>query len=102
MVELTKKELFNAKNAGVKIENGISFNIAKVGSFPDVDKNGNDVNVSCLMTTDGTIYTTISATIYNSLELLKEVIEETGSVTVQVNENTSNAGRSFFQLQIID
>lgn len=99
--QLTKKELFNAKNAGLKIENGISFDVVKVGSFPDKDKDGNDVNVSCMMTPTGEIYTSISATIYDSLELLSEILEEDGSVTVQINETVSNNNRKFFQLQII-
>lgn len=100
-MEMTKRELFNAKNNGKKIENGITFDVVKVGSFPDTDKDGNNVNVSCLMTPDGEIFTSISATIYDSLDMLYDIISDEGKVTVKVNENTSNNGRKFYQLQIL-
>ena len=98
---LSKRELFNAKNAGQKIEKGMEFKVTNVGTFPDVDKDGNNVTVTALLTEDGTIYTSISATIANSIDMLNEIIEEEGAVTVKVNENTSNGGRTFYQLQII-
>lgn len=98
---LSKKELFNAKNAGRKIENGAEFTVVNVGTFPDVDKDGNDVTVTALQTDTGEIYTSISATIANSIDMLDEIIAEEGAVTVKVNENVSNGGRKFYQLQII-
>ena len=97
----SKKELFNAKNAGRKIENGAVFTVVNVGTFPDVDKDGNDVTVTALQTDTGEIYTSISATIANSIDMLDEIIAEVGAVTVKVNENVSNGGRKFYQLQII-
>lgn len=98
---LSKKELFNAKNAGRKIEDGATFTVVNVGTFPDVDKDGNPVNVTALQTDTGEIYTSISATIANSIDMLDDIIADEGSVTVQVHANTSNGGRKFYQLQII-
>lgn len=98
---MTKKELFNAKNAGQKIEKGMHINVVSCGQFDDTDKDGNAVTVTALQDKSGAIYTTISATIGSSIGLLEEIIAEDGSVEVVVNENTSNGGRAFYQLQIL-
>lgn len=98
---MTNRELFNAKNAGQKIEVGMIIEVVKIGEFPDTDKDGKDIIVSAMQSADGTIYTTISATIHDSMDLLGDILAEEGSVKVKVNENVSNNGRKFFQLQII-
>lgn len=98
---MTKRELFNAKNAGCKIEAGMTFTIVNVGTFKDVDKDGHDVTVTAMVTKDGSIYTTISATVANSIDMLDDIIADDGEVTVKVNKSTSNSGREFFQLQIV-
>lgn len=98
---MTKRELFNAKNAGQKIEKGMTFTVVSLGQFNDKDKDGNDVVVTALATENGDIYTTISATIANSIDLLEDILADEGKVTVRVNENKSNSGRNFYQLQII-
>ncbi|MBO7734055.1 MAG: hypothetical protein J6S67_15940 [Methanobrevibacter sp.] len=99
---MTKREMFNAKNCGNKMEAGMEIEVKAVGTFADHDKDGNDVTASALVATDGNVYTAISATIADSLELLDEIIAEEGAVTVKVIEGTSGAGRKFKQLQIID
>lgn len=98
---MTKRELFNAKNAGKKIEKGMHIEVVSVGQFPDVDKDGHDVTVTALKSKDGEFFTTISATIGDSVPLLTDILNEEGSVEVVVNCNKSNAGREFFMLQII-
>lgn len=98
---MTKKELFNAKNNGKKIEKGLHINVISVGSFDDTDKDGNPVKVSVLMDKSGNIYTTISATIYDSLVLLEDIIADENEVEVVVNESTSNGGRKFFMLEVL-
>lgn len=100
--ELTKIDLFNAKNSGKKIEKDLEIEVSAVGTFADTDKDGNDVNVTVLKSaTDSNVYTTISATIYNSLELLREILADNGTIRVKVIESKSQSGRNFFQLQII-
>lgn len=99
---MTKIELFNAKNNGKKLEAGMKIEVKAVGTFPEHDKDGNDVTASALVSTDGNVYTAISSTIADSLELLDEIIAEEGAVTVEVIVGTSNAGREFKQLQIIE
>lgn len=101
MAQLTKKELFNAKNSGTPIEKGMEITVVGVGTFDDKDKDGHDVKVSVLVGDDGTVYTTISATVSNSIDMLSEIIDEDGNAKVRVNQSTSNNGREFYQLQII-
>lgn len=98
---MTKKELFNAKNAGQKIEKDMIIEVVSLGQFEDKDKDGNDVTVTCLASIDGNIYTTISATIGNSIDLLEDILEDEGTVKVKVNQSKSNGGRDFYQLQIL-
>lgn len=99
---LNKIDLFNAKNAGTPIEKGMVITVTAVGSFPDKDKDGHDVNVSVLKCEDGAVYTTISATVYNSIDMLDDILADNGKAKVKVNQGTSNNGREFFQLQIIE
>lgn len=98
---MTKKELFNAKNNGQKIEKGMHINVVNVGTFADVDKDGNDVTVTALMDKNGAIYTTISATIANSVDLLTDILADDGETEVVVKEATSNGGRKFFMLEVL-
>ena len=98
---MNKVQLFNAKNAGKKIEKGMQIEVVNVGTFADVDKDGHDVTVVALESKKGDIYTTISGTIAKSVDLLNEVLEEQGSVKVMVNEAESNSGRAFYTLQIV-
>lgn len=99
---MTKRELFNAKNCGNKLEKDMVIEVKSVGTFEDKDKDGNVVTASALVATDGQVYTAISATIADSLNLLDEIITEEGAVKVKVVVSTSSAGREFKQLAIID
>lgn len=99
---MTKRELFNAKNSGKKLEAGMEIEVKSVGSFEDTDKDGNAVTASALVSTDGNVYTAISATVASSLDLLDDIISDEGAVTVKVIEGTSASGRQFKQLQIVD
>lgn len=98
--ELTRRDYFNAKNASHKIENGLELQLVAVGSYEDTDKDGKPVNVSVLKTESGEIYTTISATIADSLDDLSDIISDEGYINVKVITKKSAAGREFFQLEI--
>lgn len=100
MANLTKKELFNARNNGVAISNGLEIEIVGVGTFPDTDKDGNAVNVTALKTASGEIYTTISATIFDCVDMLDEIISEEKKAIIVVHEKVSKSGRNFLQLEI--
>lgn len=98
---LTKKELYNAKNNGVKLVNGMEIEIVGVGTFPDTDNDGNAVNVTALKSKTGEMYTTISAIVYDSVEMLSEILEEDKELVICVHEKESKSGRNFLQLEIM-
>ena len=99
---MTKIELYNAKNSSNALENGMQIEVKSVGTFPEHDKDGNEVTATALVATDGTVYTAISKTIADSIELLDEILQENGTVTIEVIAKKSNNGREFKQLQIIE
>lgn len=98
---LSKKELFNAKSSSQKIEEGLQIDVVNVGEYADTDKDGNPVTVSVLVDKDGAVFTTISKTINDTLEMLEDIILDDGHAHIEVCENTSNSGRKFYQLMIL-
>lgn len=98
---LSKKELFNAKAASQKIEKGLQIDVVNVGSYADTDKDGNPVTVSVLVDKDGTVFTTISKTVNETLDVLDEIITEDGHALIEVCENTSSSGRKFYRLMLL-
>lgn len=98
---LSKKELFNAKASSQKIEKGLQIDVVNVGSYADTDKDGNPVTVSVLVDKDETVYTSISKTVYETLDMLEDIISDDGHAAIVVCENTSNNGRKFYQLMIL-
>lgn len=98
---LSKKELFNAKASGQKIEKGLQIDVVNVGSYTDTDKDGNPVSVSVLVDKNGSVFTSISKTVNESLDMLTDIISDDGHAVVEVCESTSNSGRKFYQLMIV-
>lgn len=98
---LSKKELFNAKSSSQKIEKGLQIDVVNVGEYADTDKDGNPVSVSVLVDKDGTVFTSISRTINETLDMLEDIISDEGHVVIEVCENTSNNNRKFYQLMIV-
>lgn len=98
---LSKKELFNAKSSSHKIEKGLQIDVVNVGEYADTDKDGNPVSVSVLVDKDGTVFTSISKTINETLDMLEDIILDEGHVLIEVCENTSNNNRKFYQLMIV-
>lgn len=98
---LSKKELFNAKASSQKIAKGLQIDVVNVGSYTDTDKDGNSVAVSVLVDKDGVVFTSISKTVNETLDMLEDIISEDGHALIEVCENTSNNGRKFYQLMIL-
>lgn len=98
---LSKKELFNAKASSQKIEKGLQIDVVNVGEYADTDKDGNTVTVSVLVDKDGTVFTSISKTINETLDMLEDIIADEGHILIEVCENTSNNNRKFYQLMIV-
>ena len=98
---LSKKELFNAKVSSQKIEKGLQIDVVNVGSYDDTDKDGNFVRVSVLVDKNGAVFTSISKTINEALDMLDDIISDDGHALIEICENTSNAGRKFYQLMLL-
>lgn len=98
---LSKKELFNAKASGQKIEKGLQIDVVNVGSYADTDKDGSPVEVSVLVDKNGSVFTSISKTVNETLGMLEDIISDDGHAVVEVCENTSNSGRKFYQLMVV-
>ena len=98
---LSKKELFNAKASGQKIEKGLQIDVVNVGSYADTDKDGDPVKVSVLVDKNGSVFTSISKTVNEALDMLEDIISDDGHAVVEVCENTSNSGRKFYQLMLV-
>lgn len=98
---LSKKELFNAKASGQKIEKGLQIDVVNVGSYADTDKDGDPVEVSVLVDKNGSVFTSISKTVNEILDMLEDIISDDGHALVEVCENTSNSGRKFYQLMLV-
>lgn len=98
---LSKKELFNAKASSQKIEKGLQIDVVNVGSYSDTDKDDNPVTVSVLVDKDGAVFTSISKTVNETLDMLEDIISEDGHALIEVCENTSNSGRKFYQLMVL-
>ena len=50
---------------------------------------------------DGTVFTSISKTVNEMLDMLDDIISDDGHALIEVCENTSNNGRKFYQLMIL-
>lgn len=99
-MEISKKDLFNAKNSSKVLEDGLMLKVLAVATMSEVDKDGKDIEVGVLKTEDG-IYSTISATVINSLDMLSDIIADDGEVDVAVRVGQSKSGRDFYMLEII-
>ena len=99
-MELTKKDLFNAKNSSKQLEDGLMLKVLAVSTMQDIDKDGDTIEVGVIKAEDG-IYSTISSTVINSLDMLSDIIADDGEVDVAVRLGTSKSGRNFFMLEII-
>lgn len=98
---LSKKELFNAKASGQKIEKGLQIDVVNVGSYADTDKDGVPVEVSVLVDKNGSVFTSVSKTVNETLDMLEDIVSDDGHAVVEVCENTSNSGRKFYQLMLV-
>lgn len=98
---LSKKELFNAKASSRKIEKGLQIDVVNVGEYDDTDKDENPVKVSVFVDKGGAVFTSISKTVNDTLDMLEDIISEEGHALIEVCENTSNSGRKFYQLMLL-
>lgn len=98
---MTKKDLFNAKNSAHKMEKDLMITIVDCDSFKDITKDGVEVDVSVLKSENGEMYSSISKTIYQSIDMLTDIISDDGKVNIIVRESKSANGRDFLHLEIV-
>lgn len=97
-MELTKRDMYNAKNGSNKLENGLEITLVGVGKYTDTNTNGEEVEVTVLKAENGDIYTTISNTVGASIEMLSDILADEGKADVIVKTKKSASGRDYFQL----
>lgn len=99
---MTKKEMFNARNASKPIEDGLNIDVKDVDYYKDVTKDGVDCEVTVFLTVDGACYSTISSQVARCREDLKEIITEDGHVVVGFRQYTSKNNRDFYTCEIVE
>ena len=100
---MTKIQLFNAKSAGLPLENGTEFNCVAVGTYQDTDKDGKEVTATALAADTGEVYTAIGSGIADSVGLLDDILKDMPEgVTVRCIVSQTKSGRDFKQLMIVE
>lgn len=94
----TTKDLFNVGSATpLKNVSGQTLTISAVCVATKADG-----ELAGYMKDDkGAIYATISNSVIDQLQALAELVEESGAQGVKVLERTSNAGRTYFMLELV-
>lgn len=92
----TAKDMFNAATAKpLKSAIGQVLNITAIWVTERPDLDGVVKTVANLKADDGSIYGTISDTVIRSAMALPEMIEESGSVVIRVEERPGTKGRNY-------
>ena len=99
----TKRDAINARN-GIPLKNvdQMVIPIEKLAIGTDKMEDGDEREVSVLVSTDGDVYTTISPTVIAMVDEAIDLIEEGEEIAVQVIKRTSTKGREFIALKILD
>lgn len=99
---MTKKEMFNARNAAKAIEDGLNIDVKDVDFYKDVTKDGQECEVTVFLTVDGTCYSTISSQIAKCRDDLLDIIADDGHVVVGFRQFTSKNNRDFYTCEIVE
>ncbi len=92
----TAKDMFNAATAKpLKSAIGQTLSIVAIWVTERPDLDGVVKTVANLKADDGSIYGTISDTVIRSAMALPEMIEESGSVAIRVEERPGTKGRNY-------
>lgn len=99
---MTKKEMFNARNAAQAIKDGLVIEVKDVDFYKDVTKDGQDCEVTVFLAVDGTCYSTISSQIAKCRDDLSDVIADEGVIKVKFIKLTSKNNRDFYTCEITE
>ena len=98
--EITAKDMFNSSSA-LALKDKVGEELTVVGIFTreKTGMDGIEGLVGYVKTEDG-IYATVSGTGIDQFEALAEMLEE-GPCKIKVVARKSNAGREYFQLELV-
>lgn len=101
-----KRDALNSKSANpLKDFEGTSVimeNIVKAAIITDNDEETGEIkNIGVIVNENNDYYTTISATILESIDELIEIIDEEENVKIRINKRLSNNKREFLTLTIL-
>ena len=101
---MTVKDIFNAKSSSKSVKDYVGVTLTATGCAV-VDTTNNETgevkSVGYIATSEG-VFGFTSGVLMNTMEELSEYMESAGEpVEIQFHENTSNAGKKFYTLEIM-
>lgn len=101
----TKRDAINARNSFAlqDLDNGAELIIVKAGILnrPDLET-GETKEVAVLITEDNTVYSSISATVCETLGDIVDIIEdEHAPISIRLNKRKSKGGREFLTITVL-
>lgn len=97
----TAKDMFNAATARpLKSAVGQTLTVVGVWVCERPDLNGEVQTVANIKTDDGAIYGTISETVIRSVLALPEMLQEDGSIAINVEERPGKGGRNYLVITL--
>lgn len=109
MREMTKRDLFNAKVSGEKPESfiGETITVVALGEYNDwvtdiETGEGIEKPISVIVTKDGHIITSPSATLHNAVSDLIDLVndEKLDEIEIVLAHGVSNSGRKYLTLRL--
>lgn len=98
--EITAKDMFNSSSAlALKDMVGQELHVVGIFTREKTGMDGIEGLVGYVKTEDG-IYATVSGTVIDQFEALAEMLED-GPCKIKVVARKSNAGREYFQLELV-
>ena len=101
---MTAKDIFNAKSSSKSVKEYVGVTLTATGcAVVDTtnSETGEVKSVGYIATNEG-VFGFTSGVLMNAMPELSEYMESAGEpVTIQFHENTSNAGKKFYTLEII-
>lgn len=97
---LTAKDLFNASSSSMSLEKATDLTVTGVAIDTVIDKEtGEEKEVAYLFTNEG-VYGSVSATVLSTVNKLVDIVDELGTLEVEVQHRESKSGRTFLSLFI--
>ena len=97
---ITAKDLFNASSSSMSLEKATDLTVTGVATDTVLDtETGEEKEVAYLFTTEG-VYGSVSATVISTVNKLVDLVDELGTLEVEVLHRESKSGRTFLSLYI--